>query len=128
MVDGAVCVVDRWGCMLTGMCYMCVCTKEKPPRRLAGCRVWRTPFLSSPAPSGHRCSGVVKQKSYNPATGMDSLAVVPISRWVWVGGCIRHSRWVGGCVDTVGGWVLSGLIAVGSGVPLSCVLVQKRGS
>lgn len=25
-------------------------------------------------------SGVVKQKSYNPSTGMDSLDVVPISR------------------------------------------------
>lgn len=26
--------------------------------------------------------GLVKQKSHNPQTGMDSLEVVPISRWV----------------------------------------------
>lgn len=26
-------------------------------------------------------SGMVKQKDYNPQTGMDSLGVTPISRW-----------------------------------------------
>lgn len=28
--------------------------------------------------------GLVKQKSHNPQTGMDSLEVVPISRWVMI--------------------------------------------
>ncbi len=52
-------------------------------------------------------SGVVKQKTYNPATGMDSLSVVPISRWEGIssfycgvagcsgicpGNCLPHPR------------------------------------
>lgn len=36
-------------------------------------------------------SGVVKQKEYNPRTGMDSLGVTPISRW----GQFTHNRAAG---------------------------------
>jgi hypothetical protein len=40
-------------------------------------------------------TGMVKQKEYNPRTGMDSLGVTPISRWGFAGGSVLHGGWMG---------------------------------